>query len=215
MSKDLLDELRAFPRGAAIFDLDGTLLEGDIADATVERLFEMGHLPDGVAHVLGRDDPWGAYNAFVAQDWCGATALVARMLEGLTVAEVEEVAERAFAEGAIRPKVSVSKLASAVESLHDVWILTASPEALGRVAARHLGLTRVVGYGTELVNGRYTSKITLNTCGPAKVGSARSLIAEHPVFAIGDSMSDLPLLRVARVARTTGKIAGVEFPAFP
>lgn len=211
----LLTELRALPRGAAIFDLDGTLQLGDIGDAVVKRVFAMGHVTAHVRATLGEGDPWTLYQALTRRDWCGGAALASQALEGLTEAEVEQLADAAYIDGDVSPHTPVVALAAALADVHDVWILTASAEVLGRVAGRRLGIERVVGYRTALENGRFTSQIVLNTCGPAKVTSARQLISPSPVFSIGDSPSDLPLLRVAAVARTTGKSAGLEFPAFP
>ena len=67
---DLLTQLLALPAGDAIFDLDGTLIRGDIGDSVFRRL--MGRLPPSVRAVLGHENPWGRYEEIVRADFCAA-----------------------------------------------------------------------------------------------------------------------------------------------
>jgi phosphoserine phosphatase len=210
--KALLDQLNALPPGDAIFDLDNTLLVGDIGESTLRRLVH--RLPPRAASALGTENPWAAYEALAARDWCGAGDLAAQALAGLRPSEVEALAQEVLESGDVRLNPRTVELAQELSRRHRVWILTGSAELLGRVAAARMGIERVVGLRLREVEGRLSDELVPpRTCGEGKVLAARQLISERPVFAIGDSPTDLPVLRLAAVARTMGKISGREFPA--
>jgi phosphoserine phosphatase len=208
----LIDQLDALPPGDAVFDLDNTLLVGDIGEATLRRLLH--RLPPKAAAALGTTDPWAAYEALAARDWCGAGDVAAQALAGLSPAEVEAIGSEVLERGEVRLNPHTVELAQALSRRHRVWILTGSAELLGRVAAKRMGIERVVGLRLREVDGRLSDELLPPcTCGEGKVTATRQFISERPVFAIGDSPTDLPILRLATVARTLGKIAGREFPA--
>jgi len=210
--KALLAQLDALPPGDAVFDLDNTLLIGDIGEATLRRL--LPRLPPRVASQLGTTDPWGAYEALAARDWCAAGDVAAQALAGLTPGEVEALGTEVLESGEVRLNPHTVELARALSRRHRVWILTGSAELLGRVAAARMGIDRVVGMRLREEHGQLTDELLPPcTCGEGKVLATRQLISERPVFAIGDSPTDLPILRLAAVARTLGKISGREFPA--
>lgn len=209
----LLDELLALPPGEAIFDMDGTLIQGDIGESVMRR--RLHALPPVVAEVLGTEDPWAVYEALVAKDFCKAGDLAAQTLAGLTVAEVEDLVRLCLEEGDVRPFLPVVELARALQPHHRVWIVTGSAEIIGRAMGKVLGVSQVIGLRLREENGRLTEELLPPcTCGQGKVEAARRFISETPVFSIGDSPTDLPLLRIATAARTLGRIAGREFPAF-
>ncbi len=208
----LLDQLNALPPGDAVFDLDNTLLVGDIGESTLRRLLH--RLPPKASAQLGTSDPWAAYEAFAARDWCGAGDVAAQALAGLSPAEVTALATEVLDSGTVRLNPHTVELARQVSRRHRVWILTGSAELLGRVAGARMGIDRVIGLRLREVDGRLSDELLPPcTCGEGKVLATRQLISERPVFAIGDSPTDLPVLRLATIARTLGKIAGREFPA--
>jgi phosphoserine phosphatase len=210
--KTLLDQLNALPPGDAVFDLDNTLLLGDIGEATLRRLLH--RLPPRAASLLGTTEPWAAYEALAARDWCAAGDVAAQALAGMSPTEVEALAADVLDRGEVRLNPHTVELARALARHHRVWILTGSAELLGRVAGARMGIERVIGLRLREVGGRLTDELLPpRSCGEGKVLATRQLISEHPVFAIGDSPTDLPVLRLATVARTLGKIAGREFPA--
>jgi HAD superfamily phosphoserine phosphatase-like hydrolase len=210
--KALLAQLDALPHGDAVFDLDNTLLVGDIGESTLRRLLH--RLPPRAAAALGTSDPWAAYEALAARDWCAAGDVAAQALAGLSPAEVEALGTDVLDSGEVRLNPHTVELAQALSRRHRVWILTGSAELLGRVAARRMGIQHVVGMRLREEHGRLTDELLPPcTCGEGKVKATRQLISERPVFAIGDSPTDLPVLRLATVARTLGKNAGREFPA--
>ncbi|WP_309890654.1 haloacid dehalogenase-like hydrolase [Archangium sp.] len=208
----LLDQLNALPPGDAVFDLDNTLLVGDIGESTLRRLIH--RLPPRVASQLGTTNRWAAYEALAARDWCGAGDVAAQALAGLSPAEVSAIATEVLDSGDVRLNPHTVELARRISQRHRVWILTGSAELLGKVAGARMGIDRVIGLRLREVEGRLSDELLPPcTCGEGKVLATRQLISERPVFAIGDSPTDLPVLRLATISRTLGKIAGREFPA--
>lgn len=208
----LLEDLRALPSGDAVFDLDGTLLVGDIGEAALRRVLAEGTLPDGAAELLGAEDPWQAYLALDPVAQCVAAALA---LAGRTRTEVERLVDDAFASGEVAPNPPVCELAACVARHHRVWVLTGSAEVLGEAVAPRLGLRWVRGVRLPWNVERLGNTVEgIVTCAEGKIEACRSLFPRPPVFAIGDSPWDLPLLRFARHARTCGRIAGQAFPSW-
>jgi phosphoserine phosphatase len=99
---------------------------------------------------------------------------------------------------------------------HRVWILTGSAEVLGEAVAPRVGVRHVRGVRLKERNGVLGDEVDgIVSCAEGKVHATWVHFGRRPVFAIGDSPWDLHLLRLAHVARTTGRIGGMEFPAFP
>lgn len=210
----LLSELAALPAGDAVFDLDGTLILRDIGEATLKRLIARGPLPGAARVALGDEDPWGVYERM---DPVTQAVAAAQALAGLTLPEVERIVDACFADGDVAPNPAVCELAAAVERLgHRVWILTGSAEVLGRAVAPRVGVRHVAGVRLAMEGGRFTDRVVPPVpCAEGKVPATWVALGRRPVFAIGDSPWDGHLLRLARVARSTGRSAGVDFPAFP
>ena len=211
---ELLTELLAMEPGDAIFDMDGTLIRGDIGESVMFRVLERADLPAEARRHLGDADRRAAYHELCARDFCLAGDIALQALAGLTVARVEALVAECLAAGDVSINEPVLGLARALQARHRVWILTGSGEIIGRAMGQHLGIDRVVGLRVRLDGDRLTEEIISPcTCGKGKVEAAQALISARPVFSIGDSPTDLPLLRTAVHARTLGRIAGVEFPA--
>ncbi len=207
----MIAELDPFPAGEALFDMDGTLITHDIAEACLRGLDRTGHrnrITEAEASVFA------AYKAIDSYE--GQCLYAAVALGGLNVAQVEALVDHALANKECEPVASVCELAHWMAKRHRVWLLTGSPEVLGVIVGRRLGLRNFYGIklrmdGDTLLPETYGTA----TCGVGKVHAAWVITGRIPVFAIGDSPHDLPLLRHARVARTCGKVADVEFRAFP
>jgi phosphoserine phosphatase len=116
----------------------------------------------------------------------------------------------------VEPRAAVVELAATVALHHRVWVLSGSAESVVLPAAARLGISHVIGLRSAWAGDRLTDRVEHPV--PTDEGKIRVAwwrVGRRPVFAIGDSPWDLPLLRHARVARTTGRIAGMEFPAYP
>lgn len=207
----MIAELEGLPAGEALFDMDGTLITNDIAEACLRGLDRIGHrnrVTESEVSVFGA---YKAIDSYEAQCLYAAVAL-----GGLTVAQVEALVDHALSAKEVEPVAAVCELAHWMAARHRVWLLTGSPEVLGVIVGRRLGLRNFYGIrlrmeGNLLLPEAYGT----TTCGAGKVHAAWVMTGRIPVFAIGDSPHDLPLLRHARTARTCGRIAGIEFSAFP
>ncbi len=207
----MIPELDRLPPGEALFDMDGTLITNDIAEACLRGIDRIGHRNE---LTQGEGSVFDAYKAIPSyQGQCRYAALA---LGGLRVGQVEALVDHAFANGECEPVAAVCELAHHVALRHRVWLLTGSPEILGVIVGRRLGIPRVYGIKLRAEGDRLLPQtFGTITCDEGKIEAAWAMTGRIPVFAIGDSVHDLPLLRHARVARTCGRNAGVEFPAFP
>ncbi len=116
-------------------------------------------------------------------------AWLARLLAGRTPAEAAGFARAAYREGAAAPVGALQTvgtrgdvpawvrlyepmkdLAGALAANgHEVWIVSASPQAFVEVVAREAGLSRVIGVRGVVRGGRYTGE--LESCGDAPANS--------------------------------------------
>lgn len=208
----LLAELDALPPGEAAFDLDGTLLHGDIGLSAVALRARRGDLPEAVARWFAT----AGWPEFWAEDPLEQCVLCARALAGLDLRGVEALVDEAFAEGLVAVRPEVCELAARVALRHRVWIVTGSAEPLGVAAGARVGVRHVIGVRNAWEAGRLSDRVERPIpWSRGKLDALRAATGASPVFAIGDSAGDLDLLRAARVARTTGGLAGNRFPAFP
>ena len=125
----VLEALEAAP-GEACFDMDGTLLMGDIGEHILLRRQAAGLLhPD--AHAAAGGDIWQVYSALMeARDVIPACALGALALVGMTEADVEEAVDEALASGGVTVRAPVLGLVRAAEAAgHRVWVVTGTPAA--------------------------------------------------------------------------------------
>lgn len=202
------DRALAVPPGEAMFDLDGTLIEGDIGEAVLELAVARRAAPwDWEAyHALIRtDDPAERTRGSVRQ-----AELAAQALAGLTVAEAEQLVDEAFARDMVRPQAPVCELAHRLARHHRVWILTGSAEVLGRAVAPRLGLDRVIGLRLAFDGPALTDRIVPPlTMAASKINAAWVATGRVPAFAIGDSPWDAPLLMHARSRLGIARIAGL------
>jgi len=226
----LMDALDALPPGDAVFDLDGTLIAGDIGETALTLVAARGPLPPVARSVLGEGSVEAIFRRYEALDPVAQCVVAVQALAGLTEDEVLALVDRAFAEGHVAPRPEVCALAHAVARRHRVWLLTGSAELLGVGCARTLGLLPggvnahpgsgarggVIGVRAAMEDGRGTERILEPvSCAEGKVATCQIHFRERPVFAIGDSPWDRFVLAHAHVGRTTGRIAGQGFPAFP
>lgn len=203
------DRALALPPGEALFDLDGTLIEGDIGEAVLDLV---------VAGRGGSGWDWSAYHALIATDdpaertrgSVRQAELAAQALAGLTAAEAEQLVDEAFARDMVRPQAPVCELAHRLARHHRVWILTGSADVLGRAVAPRLGLERVIGLRLAFDGHTLTDRIIPPlTMASSKINAAWVATGRVPAFAIGDSPWDAPLLHHARSRLGIARIAGL------
>lgn len=126
------------------------------------------------------------------------------LVAGHLVADFDHVGETAWRRS-IAPKIFPDILATLTDHTsrgHQVWLLTASPQALAVIMARDLQLSGAVGTTLEIRNGRFTGEIDGELLhGPLKATAAQlkaeSLGADlSQCYAYSDSVADVPLLEL-------------------
>lgn len=192
----------------ACFDWDGTLRPGASMRAWTEYLEGVGALKPGVYA-----DNEGAYEAYAQGDIDHDTLvqtcvdLYAYGLEGREAKLVRAHGERFVAQDSTRVVAFAAPLLHGLRARGILAaIVSGSPTEILHPHAARLGFDAVFCTELEVINGIYTGA-ALNNGGLAssKERVAAGLSTEYEiVLALGDSASDLPLLRAARVAVVVG-----------
>jgi HAD superfamily hydrolase (TIGR01490 family) len=188
------------PSAAAFFDLDGTLVVGQTQALLVrylrkKRIVSRTFL---LATVLW----FAAYKLGLIRVTEDARSKGARVFRGLTVDEVGALMS-AFADEVMMPRLHCG----ALEALHRhlaagdrVVVLSAALEPVVRALGERLGVDVCVGAPCEVVDGRYTGRLSgLTPHGPVKAEVAAGLAAQWGLdpcacWAYADHPSDLQLL---------------------
>ncbi|MBS41761.1 MAG: HAD-IB family hydrolase [Nocardioides sp.] len=193
----------ADPTAAAFFDVDNTIMQGasifHLARGLYRRKFFTTKDLLGAIwmqtyfRVAGVEDPDHLEKS-------RASAL--SIIEGRTVAELEQIGEEIFDEG-MAHRIWPGTRAQAQLHLDEgqrVWLVTAAPVEIARLIARRLGLTGALGTVSEHVDGVYTGRLVGDMLhGPAKAEAVKALAAREGLdlarcSAYSDSYNDLPML---------------------
>ncbi len=202
-----LDSAVAVPPGpatsaAAFFDVDNTLIRGVSAYHLVRELHQRGFF--GVGDILFFARHLADY--FLQGEKKAQLAVVRDralgIIRGRSVAEMIAIAEDVY-EGVLASKVFPGTrrlLEEHIQSGHQVWLITASPEEIGRLIAHRLGATGAVGTVAEERDGFYTGRLAGPMMHGATKAAAAKEIAEREgldlacCYAYGDSVNDIPIL---------------------
>lgn len=188
----------------AFFDVDNTLLHG-------ASVYHLGRVAWKRGHLGWRDLARFAWQQArfksVGENHRHQLAVRDRALElvaGHSVLELEAIAVETYdkhLQALLHPKV-VARAQHHLEQGHEVWLITATPEACARVIAERLGLTGAMGSRIESVDGVFTGALL----GPVmhaghKADAAGRLAGEKGVrlgdcWAYSDSRNDIPLLEL-------------------
>lgn len=192
----------AHPR-IALFDLDNTLLIGDIGEAVFARL-----LADGARLSC----TWGEYRSFLRCDQTAAYRLVVEAMAGLSLRDVEEATVRVLnqsdpfvaIEGNLVPVPKIHRaMRELVARLQDLRYLTYVISASNQISVRIIvedffGIEpgQAFGLETKLVDERLTQ--TLRTPFPISTGKAdlyhKCVSDVRPLVTATDSLIDAPML---------------------
>lgn len=194
----------AAPPGPVAFDMDGTLIEGDIGELLLLRRVDAGEPLPALRAWLGADDLRAAYEAALAlpppEPHYVACALGG---EGL---DAEAVSARVCAfleEGAIRGRTPVLQLLRALAAAgHTVVVVTGSLRLVGEALVRALDLPvdRVIGQELVMDGPRLGGAVRGPVlCGAGKITAWRSAGLDAPLLVLGDTPPDLPLMGTARI----------------
>jgi phosphatidylglycerophosphatase C len=204
---EAVDRVLAAPPGPVVFDMDGTLLTGDIGEEVFLRLVRAGHIPPALRELVGPDVISG-YRRFQRtgphEIHYKACCLA---LAGLSRRDISDIVQNVFMDGLVRPRDVVIRLAQRMrESGHRIWVVTGTNTRVGRAVMGHIGLpfAPVVGMDLAMAHNILTDRIIGPVLyGHGKVEAIRDKIRSLPLFAIGDSPGDLEMLSLA----TLGAIA--------
>lgn len=86
-------------------------------------------------------------------------------------------------------------------------VVSGAPGLVVRRYRDSLGIASINAFDCEVVDGAYTGRVAVNN-GFNKVETVRRIVEEHgrrPIFAMGDSSSDAPLLEAARIKLSVGQ----------
>lgn len=190
-------------RGLAVFDMDGTLIDGDCGVLFVRHCVARGLLP--ARELLA----WGRWLLRAAREGAGPPVVaqakrnLLRVWRRLGEEQGDALYDRFFAE-VLRPRV---RAVVAAELRHaqregEVYLLTANLRRMAQRLGRELGVPPGQCLGAE-PRGALTEEIALPILmGDARAHRVSALAGElgvplREVRAYGDSIHDAPMLRLA------------------
>lgn len=192
----------AAPPGLVAFDMDGTLIKGDVGELLMLRRVAAGDALPALRAWLGAGDLLAAYRAAARlprpEHHYVASALGA---EGLDAADVGVRVRGLLDEGAIRGRPPVLSLLRALADVgHQVVVVTGSLRVVAEALVSALGIPVDRVIGQELVmrgarlGGRPRGPVL---CGAGKVRAWREAGLDAPLLVFGDTPPDLPLMGTA------------------
>ena len=188
----------------AFFDVDNTLVRG-------ASIFHLGRVAWGKRLIrLGDILTFGWHQIrFLSvgenrKHMASARDRALELVGGHSVKELLELADETY-DSNIEPRLWPETIALAREHLqkgHEVWLISATPQLIGEVIARRLGLTGALGTEIEQVDGVFTGKLIGAVLhGEEKAVAAKRLVKQRGAhladcWAYSDSSNDLPLLNL-------------------
>jgi len=184
--------------GDLIFDMDGTLLEGDLGEGFYrERVSESE--PDQALVELFAGRPWEDPNVLPIREGCMACSMA---LSGMTPDEIFARVDVWFSDGRVRIFDQVVEVVRMTRDAgHRPWLVTGSSIWIGRAVAQRVGIEaeHVIGVENVMVGGRLSSRIEEPvSAGAGKVLAWGKRMNTQPLLTIGDSRHDLPLMAASK-----------------
>jgi len=188
-------------RGAAFFDLDGTLIPGSANIALSIAAFRRGWVPP---RDLLRDAWFGLHFLLSGASDDRARAVRDRILAAVAGHRVDDVVGLGTE---FIPQVAESVTAEARTLLEeqaaagrDRYVVSATSQEIVSMLADQIGIEGGLGTRSQIVAGRYTGELDGPFCyGTGKVAAIEALAAERGYdlaasYAFSDSPSDIPML---------------------
>ena len=203
--EDLMNDTES-PTIAAIFDLDGTLYTGHIAQGIIRhhRTHRVNRLPL-YFYMATHIALWPLWRLGLVSETT-ARELWARHLGWTIRGWTYQEASAAFAwiakqyvQPLVRPDI-MERVRDHQEANHRVILVSGTPTPLLAEIGRRLGIEERVGTPLVLQAGRYTGACELPVCqGPGKVSRLEAHLGSGSIawsesYAYADSHTDLPLL---------------------
>lgn len=186
---------------AAFFDLDKTVISRSSSLALGRPMYRAGFVSRGqmlrtayaqvIYVLLGADE----------RRMDRAKNALLELTRGWEQGQVEELVSDVVID-VIDPYVyqeAIDLMADHQGAGRQVYIVSTAPEEVVLPIARHFGANGVVATRAEIVDGRYTGKLTYYCHGQSKADAIRSLAKRTGIdlsgsFAYSDSASDLPMM---------------------
>jgi phosphoserine phosphatase len=187
----------------ALFDLDNTLLVGDIGEAVFVQLLTNG---------LSLKCTWEEYQSFLRRDVSAAYRLVVESMAGLTIREVEEATVKVLknpdstikygkAEVPVpRPHPGMKKFVMQLRKLkYNIYVISASNQTSVRIAAEEFfGISPECSFGieTKITGGRLSATLVK----PYPIGGGKKEVYHKhigpsaPLVTATDSINDVQML---------------------
>lgn len=187
-------------RGAATFDGDGTLWDGDVGEGFFQWMLKNNHYPAHRTPML----KW-AWQGYKKGTYNGERfyELMVTSLAGIPETKVKRLAEKYF-ESHHRQRI-YRPMSNLVEALHGLeiepWVVSGSPKWVVAAGAKHVGIPedRVIGLSVAVdKKGNLTDRVVRPV--PWKAGKALRIlqdVGKTPVLAAGNSHGDIQMLRIA------------------
>jgi len=193
----VVQQTLAAPPGLVVFDMDGTLLSGDVGEAVFLARLAEGVCAPGLRALLG-DSPLAAYRRFQAEGPDEVHyAACALGLWGLDEAGLDAWVARLVARGEIALRPALAALCQDMQAAgHRVVVVTGTAERLARRCLLHLGLDlEVIGQGLVIEDGILQDQVVEPIlCGPGKIVALDARVGQRPLFMAGDSRGDFALM---------------------
>lgn len=189
---------------AAFFDLDRTLISGASAFPFGVEAWRQGMATPGdiVKWALA------ALSFLIAGDKGDGASMDIRgeflaRIEGASVSDLEMIGQAVLPKLASRVRPESRKLVSMHHDAgRDTWIVSASPHSIVQPLAASLGMVGAIGTEGEVVDGRFTGRLSGPFIyGPGKAEAIEKLASDRGYdldlsYAYSDSISDLPMMEL-------------------
>jgi HAD superfamily phosphoserine phosphatase-like hydrolase len=209
----------------AVFDFDNTCIMNDITEATlaylaVNNLFKDTSLLEGTLENYSKSVFQNYYHMLREGRTKEAYSFAVKIISGFSINDIAPLVDEVirFKEHAhfnsdiwgvtipkgMRLRKEVINLMSFLKNLGvDIWVISASPEALVRQTMDYFNIeANLIGVKNSIVNGTYTGNFEEPvSMFEGKVDCIKKFIHpdQRPIFGIGDSMNDLPMLEYCTI----------------
>ncbi len=184
------------------FDLDHTLADNDCDVSWKQFLVKEGIAPPGTMREARR-----FFDLYVKGELDSEVFMDFQLREiaGKSVEDIAELSRRHFAEF-VEPKIyddARREVEKTLDTGKPVVLLTGSNQAVSGLAAEYFGFSGIIATKPEVVDGKYTGKITDEYCaGEGKVIRSKQLCGKlglelNRAAYYGDSLSDRNMLAAA------------------
>ncbi|WIM67941.1 HAD family hydrolase [Corynebacterium breve] len=188
-------------RVAAFFDLDKTIIATSSAFAFGKEFMNSGMITKQEAFELYLAKTSYMFTGMSGEQMDTTRDQLASMIAGWSVDDVRKVTAETM-HNVVTPAIYAEArelIAFHKAAGHDIIIVSASASHLVEPIAAELGVTKVVATEAEVVDGKFTGRITKYVKGPAKAEAITELAESHAFdlansFAYSDSATDIPMM---------------------